>query len=85
VTLEVPALSEFDDGKLGGRVESVGLEAGAAQAGRADYSVVVSLDTAGLRRVGISRLNRGYTVTGKIVTRSGSVLAMLRRHFIGQP
>lgn len=89
--LEIVAFKSEKKNLLFGRVESVASEpmgrattdpsAGAGPlAGRGMYRVTVVLDESEIESVGRARLREGYTVEGKIITRSGRIVTLVWRY-----
>ncbi|MDB4915098.1 MAG: hypothetical protein JWM95_2742 [Gemmatimonadetes bacterium] len=85
VSVEVLPLTALKMPRLNGVVDAVGVTptspgggSSAAQlAPSGSYRVLVSLDPTQLREIGVSQFRRGYSVTGKIVTRRGIILRLL--------
>ncbi len=90
VTVDVPALVALKVPRLHGSVLAVGPSpaATAASAGSAAptqtpsgaYRVIVALDQTQLQGIGIGYFRRGYSVTGKVVTRRGKIIHLLFSH-----
>lgn len=86
VNLRVEAFRADDHGVLRGTVSFVAPDpvpaaeaAGGARAGR--YRVEVALDRRQMEALGMRELRRGYSVDGRIITRSGTVAELVRRHW----
>jgi multidrug resistance efflux pump len=80
--IEIPALKQLDGRRIRGRVVSVAPEPAVATPGTTGpatggYRVVVELNAAQVDSLGVGQLRRGYGVHGKIVTRSGRIVALI--------
>lgn len=95
--VEIVAFKSEKKDLLYGTVESVasepigrasadpsGAERPMAAPGRGMYRVTVVLDDSEVESVGRARLRDGYTVEGKIITRSGRIVTLVWRYLRGQ-
>jgi hypothetical protein len=95
--VEIVAFKSEKKDLLYGRVESVASEPiGGSSTGpsgasgprsasaRGMYRVTVVLDPSEIESVGRARLREGYTVEGKIITRSGRIVTLVWRYLRGQ-
>jgi len=83
--LEIQAFRAIDQDLFYGRVISMAAEPGTGNASiqtapAGSYRVTVQLDQAEVERLGYERLKRGYSIRGKIITRSGRILERLWRY-----
>ena len=88
-TIEVPALQAVNAPLLQGTVVSVALEPLTSSAAGAEatpsitatgvYRVVLSVDPEQLRTIGVNMFRRGYSVSGKVITRRGRISTLLIR------
>lgn len=85
--VEIVAFKSEKKDLIYGNVESIasepmdGLSAGQAPgASRGMYRVTVVLDESEVESIGRSRLREGYTVEGKIITRSGRIVTLIWRY-----
>ena len=85
VEAEVQAFRSEDRARLSGRIAHISTGPVAARAGdeaqtlaemNGRYRVVVELDVRQRSAVGFERFRRGYTVSGRIITRSGRIIAL---------
>jgi membrane fusion protein, adhesin transport system len=88
VKLEVLALRTEHGGVLGARVAHVAADPAAAGEGGAGagarpgtYRVIAELEGDAIAAIGAERLRRGYSVQGRIITRSGRIADVLRDRF----
>jgi HlyD family secretion protein len=85
VTVDVPALAALKVPRLPGSVlavasspAAIGQSAGAGvPTVPGAYHVIIALDQTQLRDIGIGYFRRGYSVTGKVVTRRGKIIQLL--------
>lgn len=83
--MEVQAFRYTDEGLCYGRVTSIAAEPGAGNVSAQTtptgyYRITVRLDQAEVERLGFERLKHGYSVRGKIITRSGRIIELLGRY-----
>lgn len=81
VKVRIPALAALERDLVSGRVVSVasdpdGMEQGSDRSAEG-YRVVAELDAAQLEMIGLEKLRRGYSVDGKVISRSGRILSLL--------
>jgi multidrug resistance efflux pump len=83
VKLEVAAFAGIVEDLIGGRVVSVASDQMTVGAGLAVssqtglYRVIADLDQDEVDAIGSSRLRRGFSVQGKVITRSGRIVTLL--------